>query len=121
MPGYDLAKYCADLWSREGRDDLEGIVLLKHGMFSFGQDARESYERMISLVNQAEDYLRTQGVWGLSLPSEEPPSRLDSPALAALRRSLSTVAGFPMLLRANRSPRALSFASNQQWTNAHKR
>ena len=26
MPGYDLAKYCADLWAREGRDDLEAEV-----------------------------------------------------------------------------------------------
>ncbi|MDA9962315.1 bifunctional aldolase/short-chain dehydrogenase [Opitutales bacterium] len=121
MPGYDLAKYCADLWVREGRGDLEGIVLLKHGMFSFGQDARESYERMISLVNQAEDYLRTQGVWELSLPSKESPPHLDAPSLAALRQSLSTVAGFPMLLRANRSPRALAFARNKQWTDAHKR
>ncbi len=42
MPGYDLAKYCADLWSREGRDDLLGLVLLKHGNCSFGDAARQS-------------------------------------------------------------------------------
>ena len=39
MPGYDLAKYCADLWSREGRDDLLGLVLLKHGIFSHPHSA----------------------------------------------------------------------------------
>jgi len=76
---------------------------------------------MISLVNQAEDYLRAQGVWELSVSPEELPTPFDAPALAAVRKSLSVVSGFPMLLRANRSPRALSYARNQQWMAVHKR
>ena len=33
------------------------MVLLKHGIFSFGANARQSYERMIELVDLAERYL----------------------------------------------------------------
>ena len=121
MPGYDLAKYCADLWTHEGRDDLEGIVLLKHGIFSFGKDARESYERMIALVDQAEDYLRDQGVWELGCSPEEVPSSSHGSAIASLRHSLSTVAGFPMLIRTNHSPRVMSYVRNRRCAEAHRR
>ena len=52
MPGFDLAKRAAEIW--DSRPDLEGLVLLNHGVFSFGATARESYERMIALVSLAE-------------------------------------------------------------------
>ena len=29
---------------------VEGLVLLQHGIFTFGADAREAYERMIAMV-----------------------------------------------------------------------
>ena len=121
MPGYDLAKYCADLWNREGRDDIEGIVLLKHGIFSFGEDARESYERMIALVTLAEDYLDAQGVRNLpELPANT--SVVPSPVeVASLRKAISETAGFPMLLRSNRSPRVLGYARDPKLPGAHQR
>ena len=52
MPGFDLAKVCAATW-RDNRD-AEGLILSKHGIFSFGETAREAYERMIDLVGMAE-------------------------------------------------------------------
>jgi len=51
MPGFELAKQAALAW----REGLEGLALVKHGLFSFGADARQSYERMIALVSLAED------------------------------------------------------------------
>ena len=33
-----------------------GMVLMHHGLFTFGETARESYERMIELVDRAEEY-----------------------------------------------------------------
>jgi rhamnose utilization protein RhaD (predicted bifunctional aldolase and dehydrogenase)/NAD(P)-dependent dehydrogenase (short-subunit alcohol dehydrogenase family) len=50
MPGFALAKLAADAW----RPGLEGIALVKHGLFTFGADARQSYERMIDFVSLAE-------------------------------------------------------------------
>src|SRR5258707_2231219 len=48
MPGFLLAKKAAEMF--EAKPEVEGLVLLKHGIFSFGADAREAYERMIALV-----------------------------------------------------------------------
>src|SRR5262249_21113793 len=52
MPGFALAKLAADVY--EKKPDVEGLILHKHGIFSFGESAREAYERMIALVTLAE-------------------------------------------------------------------
>jgi rhamnose utilization protein RhaD (predicted bifunctional aldolase and dehydrogenase)/NAD(P)-dependent dehydrogenase (short-subunit alcohol dehydrogenase family) len=64
MPGFDLAKAAADAFGSRG--DLEGLILINHGIFSFGATARESYERMIELVSLAEAYIEARG--GLRVP-----------------------------------------------------
>src|SRR5205085_9097791 len=43
--------------SFEKDEAVEGLVLLKHGIFTFGDTARESYERMIAAVSRAEERL----------------------------------------------------------------
>jgi rhamnose utilization protein RhaD (predicted bifunctional aldolase and dehydrogenase)/NAD(P)-dependent dehydrogenase (short-subunit alcohol dehydrogenase family) len=55
MPGFALAKAAADVF--EARPNVEGLILHKHGVFSFGDSAREAYERMIALVTRAEERL----------------------------------------------------------------
>jgi rhamnose utilization protein RhaD (predicted bifunctional aldolase and dehydrogenase)/NAD(P)-dependent dehydrogenase (short-subunit alcohol dehydrogenase family) len=55
MPGFALAKRAAEIF--EQTPDVEGLVLLKHGLITFGETAEESYERMIRLVSAAEDYI----------------------------------------------------------------
>jgi rhamnose utilization protein RhaD (predicted bifunctional aldolase and dehydrogenase)/NAD(P)-dependent dehydrogenase (short-subunit alcohol dehydrogenase family) len=55
MPGFALAKLAADVY--EKKPDVEGLILHKHGIFSFGESAREAYERMIALVTLAEQRL----------------------------------------------------------------
>jgi rhamnose utilization protein RhaD (predicted bifunctional aldolase and dehydrogenase)/NAD(P)-dependent dehydrogenase (short-subunit alcohol dehydrogenase family) len=55
MPGFLLAKKAAEI--HEAGPGVEGLVLLKHGVFSFGESAREAYERMIAIVTLAEERL----------------------------------------------------------------
>ncbi|MPZ56789.1 MAG: bifunctional aldolase/short-chain dehydrogenase [Rhizobiales bacterium] len=55
MPGFGLAKKSAEVF--EANPDVEGLVLHKHGLFTFGVDAYESYERHIALVTRAEERL----------------------------------------------------------------
>ena len=55
MPGFALAKKSAEVF--EASPEIEGLILLKHGIFTFGADARESYERMIAMVTRAEERL----------------------------------------------------------------
>jgi NAD(P)-dependent dehydrogenase (short-subunit alcohol dehydrogenase family)/ribulose-5-phosphate 4-epimerase/fuculose-1-phosphate aldolase len=52
MPGYALAKKAAAIYLAAPK--IEGLILHKHGVFTFGATAREAYERMIELVTQAE-------------------------------------------------------------------
>jgi len=108
------------------------MVLLKHGIFSFADDARESYERMIHLVGLAEDHLRARHAWVLD-PAPGPAGEAPAPtaaaaaaataaaaaagplspgeaaAVASLRRELSAAAGRPLVLASRRDARALRF------------
>ena len=56
MPGFTLAKLAATMF--EQKPAARGMVLLKHGLFTFASDARESYERTIEYVDRAEAVLR---------------------------------------------------------------
>jgi rhamnulose-1-phosphate aldolase/alcohol dehydrogenase len=58
MPGFRLAKLAAEMF--EGMPDAQGMVLLKHGLFTFASDARSSYERTIEYVDRAESFLRSR-------------------------------------------------------------
>ena len=55
MPGFLLAKAAAEIFETD--PTVEGLVLLKHGIFTFGENAREAYERMIAAVSLAEECL----------------------------------------------------------------
>src|SRR6266852_1622139 len=72
MPGFDLARLAAERFPRESGPQTVGLVLLNHGFFSFGETARESYERMIDLVCRAEEYLQRRSAWHVVSASSSP-------------------------------------------------
>jgi rhamnose utilization protein RhaD (predicted bifunctional aldolase and dehydrogenase)/NAD(P)-dependent dehydrogenase (short-subunit alcohol dehydrogenase family) len=55
MPGLPLARISGDVYQKNLQ--VEGLILEKHGIFTFGESARESYERMIALVTRAEEHI----------------------------------------------------------------
>jgi rhamnose utilization protein RhaD (predicted bifunctional aldolase and dehydrogenase)/NAD(P)-dependent dehydrogenase (short-subunit alcohol dehydrogenase family) len=55
IPGFKLAKAVADVYDRN--PDVEGLILLRHGIFTFADDAKTAYERMIEFVTLAEEHL----------------------------------------------------------------
>ena len=55
MSGLPLAKGVLELYKKH--HNLEAIVMLNHGIFTFGGDARTSYDRMIECVSRAEAYI----------------------------------------------------------------
>ncbi|WP_085938004.1 bifunctional aldolase/short-chain dehydrogenase [Enhydrobacter aerosaccus] len=55
MPGFALAKKTSEI--AKAHPDVEGLILLKHGIFSMGATAEEAYGRMIELVTLAEQRL----------------------------------------------------------------
>ena len=59
MPGFDLAKQAGEVAA--AHPYAIGLVLHKHGIFSWGADAKQSYDRMIDLVTLAENRLAKAG------------------------------------------------------------
>jgi rhamnose utilization protein RhaD (predicted bifunctional aldolase and dehydrogenase)/NAD(P)-dependent dehydrogenase (short-subunit alcohol dehydrogenase family) len=113
MPGFDLARVCAERFAAEAGPGTIGMVLMSHGIFSFGATARESYDRMIHLVGLAEEYLKRHQAWDLGAPAEAADGAPDPAAIARLRRDVSKAAGFPMVLTSRRSSRSLAFARRE--------
>ena len=71
MPGFALAKKCSEVG--KANPDVEGLILLKHGIFSMGATAEEAYGRMIDLVTMAEKRLarETRKIFaGATLPKD---------------------------------------------------
>src|SRR5437763_733060 len=88
MAGFDLAAYCAREFPRQAGKHTIGMVLLSHGIFSFGKDARESYERMIELVSMAEEYLQRKKAWHAAPPPAKP-AAAKREEIAELRKAIS--------------------------------
>ncbi|MDZ7752406.1 MAG: bifunctional aldolase/short-chain dehydrogenase [Gammaproteobacteria bacterium] len=109
MPGFDLARRCAAEFARRAGPATRGMVLMNHGIFSFGASARDSYDTMIELVSRAEAFLKARGAWA-GPPAE--PAGLASPpflALARLRRDVADAMGRPCVLRRDAGPAVAAF------------
>ncbi len=55
MPGFGLAKQTIEVFERDKPRD--GLILSKHGIVTYGSDAREAYERTIEMVSLAEAFI----------------------------------------------------------------
>ena len=80
MPGYSLSHACNDALKQN--PNVEGLWLAQHGLFTFAETARGSYELMIEFVTKAEDYLAARGV------QVHPPQENDRAAPADLTQAL---------------------------------
>ena len=111
MPGFDLSKDVSRLFLEKSTDKTEGMVLLNHGIFSFGSTAKQAYDRMIDLVNLAEQYLINQNAWEIEEPLGNINSKSMRNEIAQLRQSISTVIGSPVLLNLTNSKRGIDFSN----------
>ncbi len=96
MPGFDLARAVHALWPAAYTAETVGMVLMNHGLFTFGETTREAYRRHVDLITRAEAWLDAHAP--VATP---PPSRLgpvDPAVLAGLRRDISDAAGAPMVV-----------------------
>ncbi len=91
MPGFKLARLVAELFPQKAMSKTIGLVLMNHGLFTFGDTAKVAYERMIDLVTLAESYLAKNKALELKSPAPTPgaasrPSRDRRAAQGNLRR-----------------------------------
>jgi rhamnose utilization protein RhaD (predicted bifunctional aldolase and dehydrogenase)/NAD(P)-dependent dehydrogenase (short-subunit alcohol dehydrogenase family) len=80
MPGFRLAKTAAAVFRRDPK--VKGFILDKHGIFTFGESAREAYERMIEAVTLAETRLaknRKPVFVSAQVPQQVPPADVIAP------------------------------------------
>ncbi|HEY2699655.1 MAG TPA: bifunctional aldolase/short-chain dehydrogenase [Pseudonocardiaceae bacterium] len=107
MPGFGLAKVAARLYPEQANENTIGMVLRNHGLFTFGADVREAYDRHIELVTMAEEFLAEHRPTrtGIAEPIVEPKQ------IAALRKEISDTAGRPMIVSRHADPVVLDFTN----------
>ncbi|RLA77309.1 MAG: oxidoreductase, partial [Deltaproteobacteria bacterium] len=105
---YALTKDYKDLdW-----DSCEGIILLNHGIFTFDDNAKKSYDKMIDAVTLAEDFLDKNA--SLVIEKYMPRGNLD---IDKLQEIINKEKGCDVVINVNQSPLALHYASQRDIKN----
>jgi rhamnose utilization protein RhaD (predicted bifunctional aldolase and dehydrogenase)/NAD(P)-dependent dehydrogenase (short-subunit alcohol dehydrogenase family) len=86
MPGFALAKAAAAVF--EMNPAVEGLLLVNHGHFTFGNDARQSYGRVIDQVNEVEAWFARGAAARATAPR---PSLAAIDVLPTLRGAIAAV------------------------------
>jgi rhamnose utilization protein RhaD (predicted bifunctional aldolase and dehydrogenase)/NAD(P)-dependent dehydrogenase (short-subunit alcohol dehydrogenase family) len=118
MPGFRLARACAER-VREGLGaGVIGLALMNHGMFTFGDTAKESYDRMIEAVSLAEAYLERHRQTPAVSPRR---ATVSAVARAELRRSVSKAAGSPVVISSHRDDEVMAFLARDDLDSVSQR
>jgi rhamnose utilization protein RhaD (predicted bifunctional aldolase and dehydrogenase) len=107
MPGFILARTIYEMTQSVQFSDIEGIILHHHGIFTFDDNAKASYSKMIDAVSRAEEFLQHHAP--LHLGSYTPKS-FD---VSLLQQLLSNEKGYDVHLHVNQEPLALEYASQE--------
>lgn len=110
MPGFDLARLVSTNLEAL-TPETTAVVLMNHGVLTFGDSAREAYDRMIEIVSVAEAALLSpKVVVGFSSALARGRERRD--CLALLRADVSRAVGASMVLTVHDDETSLSFAQH---------
>ena len=114
MPGFILAKKIHELTIDVNWENIDGMVLLHHGVFSFANDAKTSYENMIEIVTKAEDYIEKNRHKSVSSSNTLPTiTAINALMLAEIRKLVSDMAGKAMLAALDNSASNLEFVNQK--------
>jgi rhamnose utilization protein RhaD (predicted bifunctional aldolase and dehydrogenase) len=105
MPGFILAQEIYKQTRDFDWDSCEGIILHNHGIFTFDDDAKKSYDKMIDAVTHAEDFLRKNTLYGIEKV------RADEFDMESLYSLMSFYKAYEVVTHHNGSPLALYYAS----------
>lgn len=119
MPGFDLAREVRTTWPKQAHDGTLGMVLMNHGLFTFGSSCKEAYERHSALIKRAQQYLGR-------LPVSQTKHTASTPCscaleLARLRKQLSEAASKPMIVRRHTDANVMSFVDRSDVANLANR
>jgi rhamnose utilization protein RhaD (predicted bifunctional aldolase and dehydrogenase) len=146
MPGFELAKKVSDMLNNIDINHYEAIILEHHGVFTFNDDAKKSYDKMIEIVTKAQDYMYAQNAvicdeiieeessgffatiadffTNLFKSSEEDcsiekPKELTALELATIRHKISNLKGEATLLKLDNSLKAHTFSTTEKVSNLY--
>lgn len=108
MPGFLLAKEISSMTRDINWEQVEGMILLNHGVLTFGNDATTAYMRMIQIVTVAEDYLEKHAA--VETP-DNVPAKENLLGLAKLRRAVSRARGGAVIARVDPGPVSVHFSN----------
>lgn len=116
MPGFQLAKKAAEIYAQD--PSVEGLILEKHGIFTFGATAREAYERMIDHVTLAEERL-AKNRKQVFVPAALPARCVSADEIAPILRGLAAhcakgAAPQRMIFDFRRSPEILNYVNGRE-------
>lgn len=99
MPGFILAKQIYEATKNVDWNQLRGIVLLNHGVFTFSDDPKVAYENMISIVSEAENHLRENKAWDNQAQGNAELLNSDYLEIASMRKKCMDYYGSAMVTR----------------------
>lgn len=108
MPGFVLAHTIYEMTQGLDWSSIDGIILHNHGIFTFDDDAKKSYEKMIAAVTLAEEFL--DGNAPLQVNPHIDPNGCD---IAKITKVISEVKGYKVSLNINQTPLATFYASQE--------
>ena len=108
MPGFLLARKVYEMTRGFDFAKLDGLILMKHGIFTFHDDVKRSYDLMIELVSMAEDFLRKKAGSDYIHRVEEVEE--DLLGLSQMRKTVSKARGKPVLAVSGHSPESVGYS-----------
>lgn len=108
MPGFILARTIYEMTREFDWSTCKGIILHNHGIFTFDDDAKKSYDKMIEAVSKAENFLDANAQ--LEINPKPSDKKVDLESLQALMKHHK---GHEVSLHVNKSPLALFYASQE--------
>lgn len=113
MPGFSLAKECLKIFKKD--EKVQGLALINHGIFTFGDSAKQSYERMINFVSDVENYISKNKV---KLKAHTNKSKINmSDFMLSVRKSFSTYSNHKWILKFHNNNDDQVIASTQNLNN----
>jgi rhamnose utilization protein RhaD (predicted bifunctional aldolase and dehydrogenase) len=108
MPGFELAHKIYEMTKDLDWDSIDGIILHHHGIFTFDNNAKQSYDKMIAAVTKAEEFLDANAL--VHVEHNYVHSGCD---IAKITRVLSEAKGYEVSININQSPLAAFYASQE--------
>lgn len=93
-PGFPLAEKIHEFIKGKNLSRLDGMILLNHGVFTFDNNAKRSYEKMIDIVTKAEKYLEKHVK---KIPPAKKKAKENLLELARIRKIVSTSSKQPVI------------------------